>query len=246
MINKKRNKQKVPLIYTSKESQKSFTIFNPNYFKGTSRLIIQSCAAQYSLLSYSLEQIQNLFSRAETQCFPFLIELNNQYKNKKFLYKDICYFVEVPEVHLYIQVFLVSVKVFLDLFIQLISTERIVNIYIDGFHKYGDIIGGRVLNILKHNSIYSKKKVSKMIIKLVEKNKKEWIDNVIIARDNLTHPKKGVTQIMYEVKIRRHLGNLEIKRIKKPRIETDRFDTYGKKIMINLKKFSEDLIKLVA
>jgi hypothetical protein len=81
------------------------------------------------------------------------------------------YFAEIPEVHLFIQVFLNSVKAFLDLIVQLIYTEEIVYKNIHGFHKKGNDPGGEILHIFRTKQ--TNKKTAKHILGLIKEHKRK-------------------------------------------------------------------------
>lgn len=243
----KKTKSKIPIILIHPSSVASFILFNPNSWKNTSKQIIRSCAAQYSLLYYSLDKLNKLYNDADKLCQPSLENLNSQWNTAKWTHKKCRYFVEIPEVHLYIQIFLLSVKTFLDLIVQLISSENIISSKIHGFHKKKDIIGGEVLNLLINNSNKSKKDIVNKIAILINKHKEDWIDEVVSVRDLLTHPEKGIAQVMFELEFRESRQGLKLIKIKKPKINTNEidFNNYASGVLEKIKAFSKDFLEFV-
>ncbi|MFC1494758.1 hypothetical protein ACFL6W_05720, partial [Thermodesulfobacteriota bacterium] len=170
---------KIPTILLDKNSVPAFSIFNSNEWNGKSKQIIMSCAANYGLLLYSLVKVKNIFEHAEELCTPSINNLKMQWKTAKWDINAGYYLVDVPELHISIHSFLTSIKTFLDIFVQLISSEGIVSGGIHGFHKKGDIIGGNLLQILLNNSPKSKENSATLIHDLICENKKTWIDEAV-------------------------------------------------------------------
>ena len=243
----KRSNSKIPIILIHPSSVASFILFNPNSWKNTSKQIIRSCAAQYSLLYYSLDKLNKLYNDAGKLCQPSLENLSSQWNTAKWTHRKCRYFVEIPEVHLYIQIFLVSVKTLLDLIVQLISSENIINSKIHGFHKKKEVIGGDVLNLLNNNSNKAKKNIANKIATLINKHKKDWLDEIISVRDLLTHPKKGIAQVMFELEFRETRQDLNLIKIIKPKINSNGvdFNDYASRVLEKIKAFSKDLLELV-
>lgn len=243
----KKSKPKIPVILIHPSSMASYILFNPNSWKGASKQIIRSCAAQYGLLCYSLDKLDKLFIDAEKLCRPSLQNLDSQWNTAKWTHKKCRYLVEIPEVHLYIQIFLMSVKTLLDLIIQLISSESVISSKIHGFHKKNKIIGGEVLNILKNNSNKSKKDVANKTVALINKHKKDWMDEAISVRDLLTHPEKGIAQVMFELKVQETQQGLKLAKIIKPKINISGvdFNDYARGVLGKIETFSKDFLKLV-
>lgn len=243
----KRSNRKIPIILIHPSSMASYLLFNPNSWKGASKQIVRSCAAQHGLLGYSLDKLDKLFNDAEKLCQPSLQNLNGQWNTAKWTHKKCRYFVEIPEIHLYIQIFLVSVKTLLDLIVQLISSEGVTSSKIHGFHKKNKVIGGEVLNLLKNNSNKSKKGVSDKISDLINKNKKDWLDEVVSVRDLLTHPEKGIAQVMLELKLQETQEGLRLAEVIKPKINTNRvdFNVYARGVLGEIEAFSKAFLELI-
>lgn len=239
----------IPIILVAESSIPSYTIFNPNNWGDNSKHIIQTCAVQYGLLKYTCKELDLLIKKSENLCRPSITLLNEQWRNAKWPFKNCLYFVEVPELHLKISAFLGAGKSFLDVLVQLIGTEQIVSNKINGFHKSQsggqDIIGGQTLQMLNNNVVSSKKDVANNLRDLLNSHKKDWIDTLVISRDTLTHPKKGFNQVMFELKIRKNGGNLELKKIKKPKLGEIDFNQYASETLNKIELFSKEFIKLV-
>lgn len=243
---KSKSKPRIPIILIHPSSMASYALFNPNLWEGASKQIIRSCAAQYGLLSYSLNKLNELFNDAEKLCQPSLQNLDSYWDKAKWTHKKCRYLVEIPEVHLYIQIFLVSVKTLLDLIIQLISSEGIINSKIHGFHKKNKVIGGEVLNSLTNNSCKSKKDIADKIVALINKHKRKWLDEVVSVRDLLTHPEKGIAQVMFELKLQETKRGLKLTGVIKPKINTKGvdFNVYAKEVLGEIETFSKDFLEL--
>jgi len=238
-------KHKIPIICIDPSSLDSYHLFNPNEWSDNSKMIIYSCSAQYGLLQYILKEVKKLFKDVEKLCEPKFSTLQDQWKTKEWSLEKCDYFVEIPEVHVYIQAFLGTIKTFLDLIVQLISSEKIVSVQIDAFHRNKKVIGGTVINTLDHNSKDTKKEISAKIKKLIQTHKGIWIDRAVITRDNLTHPKKGMTQIMFRLKIKKDGKKLQLNEITKPKIEEKTFEVYAEEIIKNVETFSKEFLDLL-
>jgi hypothetical protein len=153
------------------------------------------------------------------------------------------YFVEIPEVHLFISVFLNSIKTFLDLIVQLISTEKIVNKKIHGFHKKGKDPGGEILYYLRNKHMNAK--VAELLFKLIAEHKRKWIDDAVKARDSLVHPEMGLIQVMFQLEITTVNSELILRGLKKPSINNIDFDKYAESTYHQLSDFSQSFITLL-
>ena len=243
MTEKYFNTHKTPVILVNSASVAAFRIFNQNDWTGLSRAVVRSCAAQLGLLNYSVDKLRELFNISNKLCEPKFNELKNQWNTSKWPIEKMDYFAEIPEVHLFIQVFLNSIKTFLDLIVQLISTERIVNKKIHGFHKKGKDPGGEILHILKNKQ--TNKKIAEHILKLIEEHKRKWVDDAVNARDSLVHPEMGLIQVMFEIEITSTDSELELSELKKPYINNIYFDRYAKETYRQLIEFSQSFIKIL-
>ncbi len=235
------NTHKTPIILVHPASVPAFHIFNPNDWSGMSKAIVSSCAAQYGLLNYSVKKLNDLFNVSEQLCLPKFNELKNQWKTSKWPIDRCQYLVEAPEVHLFIQVFLNSIKTFLDLIVQLISTENIVYKKIHGFHKKRKDPGGELLHTLKDKA--TEKQLSHFFFRLIEEQKRKWIDDAVNARDSLAHPEKGLIQVMFQLEIQPKNSRLELSIIKKPSMGTTDFNRWADEIFQNLDDFANSFVK---
>lgn len=102
--------------------------------------------------------------------------------------------------------------------VQLLSTEGVVRIPLDGFHRVGDRYGGRVLNALRQNVAAGKKELAQSVTSLIEEHKRTWIDEAIRACDRLVHPTRGAHQLMVFIELEDRLGQLHMVRAEPPRV----------------------------
>ncbi len=231
---------KTPVILLDSASISAFHIFNPNDWSGLSKAIVSSCAAQHGLIHYSVKRLHELFEISDKLCMPKFIELKNQWKASKWPIDNCSYFAEVPEVHLFIQVFLNSVKTFLDLIVQLISAEKIVYKKIHGFHKKRKDPGGKLLHTLKNKA--TNKDLADFLFRFIAEQKQKWIDDAVKARDSLVHPEQGLIQLMFQLEIKPKNSELELIKIKKPSVGTTTFDQYAEETFICVSDFSKSFI----
>ena len=243
MTEKSFNTHKTPVILVNSASVAAFHIFNQNDWTGLSKAVVRSCAAQLGLLNYSVNKFRELFDISNKFCEPKFNELKKQWNTSKWPIEKIDYFAEIPEVHLFIQVFLNSIKTFLDLIVQLISTEKIVNKKIHGFHKKGKDPGGETLHILRNKQ--TNKKIAEHILKLIAEHKRKWIDDAVNARDSLVHPEMGLIQVMFQLEITPRVSELELSELKKPSINNINFDQYAEETYRQLTDFSQSFIKIL-
>ena len=234
---------KTPVLLIDPSSISAFYIFNPNDWLGTSKAIVSSCAAQYGLLKYSVRKLHELYKISEKQCIPKFNELKAQWEKSPWPTDDCYYLAEVPEVHLFINVFLNSIKAYLDLIVQLISTENIVYKKVHGFHKKGKDPGGKILHTLKNKA--KNEECAGLFLKLISDHKQKWIDDVVNARDSLVHPDKGLLQVMFQLEIKSKETELILVSIKKPYMADLDFDQYAEKIFNRLSGFSKSFITLL-
>jgi hypothetical protein len=143
---------KIPIIWEDDTNKSALSIFNANNWNDRSKAIISSCAAQLSLLEYQAEKLPSLVQYSRIICESRFNGLNDEWNKSPWKISECDYIVELPEFHMNVQACLATIKVFLDLIVQLISTEGIVDTVIQGFHKKGDVIGGRVINALENHA----------------------------------------------------------------------------------------------
>jgi hypothetical protein len=234
---------KTPVIMLDPASGEAYRVFNANEWEGLSKAIVSSCAAQCGLILYSSSKIREYFDNSQKLCEPKIHTLKEQWNAAPWPLGDMNYFVELPEVHLFIQAFLNSVKTYFDLLVQLLSTENVVNKKLHGFHKKGSDTGGQTLHVLKHRQL--NKKIADNIFDLISTQKKEWIDNVINARDSLIHPERGLVQLMFQLEISPGKFGIELKDISKPKIGNKNFDQYAAETYRHLFSFSESFVNIL-
>lgn len=237
------NTNNTDVILVHPASRAAHNIFNANVWTDYSSAVVSSCAAQLGLLNYSLNKLNELYGISNRLCEPNFNDLKKQWITSKWHIEKADYFVEKPEIHLFIQAFLNSIKTFLDLIVQLISTEKIVSKKIHGFHKKGKNPGGETLHILRNKN--TNKMVADNIYKLIEEHKRMWIDDAINARDSLVHPEIGLIQIMFRLEITVRDSELELKDLKKPSINNINFDEYAETTYMQLNEFAKSFITIL-
>ncbi|KPJ65202.1 MAG: hypothetical protein AMJ43_11160 [Coxiella sp. DG_40] len=193
---------RIPVILLDQSAMPAFQIFNPNNWKGGSKAVVLSCSTEFSVLHYTVNRINEMCRSPKDRCQSHFDNLKQHCIDPiAILPKTVCY-AQVPELHVLIEGFFSSIKSLLDLIVQLLSTEKIVGIKLDGFHRTKNIYGGTVLNALERNACSNKKEVAKALKGLIIKHKQLWIDEVIAARDILVHPLEGVHQLMFELRMK--------------------------------------------
>ncbi len=237
------NSNKIPIISLARTSVDAFRLFNPNDWSGDSKVIILSCSTELSLLHFELKLISNLCLYPKKICKPHFESLQKSWLSpNSSLHKTIC-FAQVPELHATIKALFSGLKGLLDLIVQLLPSEGIVNTKLNGFHRKDKdgvtIYGGTVLNALENNACSDKKTIAKNIHALINSHKGKWIDNVIEARDLLIHPKKGMHQVMFEMKLKSVNNALVYENAVPPSIGNMNIDRYAKKQIINIEEFSK-------
>lgn len=242
---KKTSSKKTPVIIAASGGFQGYTIFNPNDFGGSSKPVVLSCANQLSLLHYLVKKVSSLFSNADELVETAVKIINEQWNTSKWPIGDCEYFVEVPDVHTSIVAFPATVKSLLDLLIQLLSTEKIVNAYPNGFHKNGADVGGAIINILQNNTVSSKKVQSQKTIELIKEHKRKWIDDIVSARDLLIHPTKGMSQVTFQLRIDGKNDELERAEIILPQFKGINLAEYFHDVLQELEKFSVEFLKII-
>jgi hypothetical protein len=163
--------------------------------------------------------------------------LQLQWKNSPWSISKGIYFAQVPEIHLMIEAYFASVKSLLDLIVQLLTTEGIVVVELNGFHRSGDVYGGRVLNALDNNAKLEKKDIAVKFATLINEHKTSWIDEVINLRDFLIHPKRDAHQIMFKMNLAVKQDNLICNSIVPPSIGKIPIYKYAENQLKNLDRF---------
>jgi hypothetical protein len=236
---------KIPVILVDEVTAKAFSVFNPNDWGSESKLIIHSCVANYGLLLYSLVKIKNIFGQADVLCSSKFSEIKAQWEISRWDLSACTYLVDIPEAHLSIQSFLSNVKTFLDIFVQLISSEGIVSAKINGFHRKNNIIGGKCLHILRNNATNQKNQSALFLYDLICEHKIKLIDKVVNNRDLLIHHEKGLSKIMFGLSIYDDNGELKIDKVLKPSFNNEDFDIYADKIISSIEEYSIKSIEYI-
>jgi len=233
---------KIPVILLDESTTPAFSIFNPNDWDSKSKPIIHLCSVNYGLLIYTSKMINGIFEKAHALCSPSFESLTVQWKTSKWDLSKCTYFVDVPSLHLSIHSFLSSVKTFLDVIVQLISTEGIVSGDVHGFHKKGDNVGGKLLQILKNNTTKSNKDKALLLHDLIIDHKKLWIDTAVNSRDLLIHP-GGFSKIMFALVLSERNGALTLDQILKPSFDDITFDEYANNMLSSIETFANLFLK---
>jgi len=149
-----------------------------------------------------------------------------------------------PDLHLRIEAFFSGVKTLLDLIVQLLASEKVVGAGVDGFHRAQDVYGGKVLNVLAKNALNDRKETAAKAIELISQHKASWIDQAVLARDWLIHPKKGMQQLMFHLEIAEKDGMLVCKKVIPPQIDSVPIDQYAQNVLKHAKEFSSAFLAL--
>jgi hypothetical protein len=230
---------RIPVICVSPSSWASAGIFNPNSWIGDSKGVVQSCGAEYSALRYGVAELSAMCKRSEELCRSQVETLIANWKSAPFDVSRCDYFVEVPSYHLLVESFFSGVKSLLDLIVQLLQTERLVAAAVHGFHRDGDVYGGRVLKVLAGNARKERREDAQRVVEFLRKQKALWVDELIQLRDDLVHPKKGMMQVMFQMDITEKDGQL-VWQVREPLIAT-----YAPATLLRVQEFCEKFIALV-
>ena len=118
----------------------------------------------------------------EKICQRHITTIQQQWAKQKFDLRKVTIYGQYPDLHIRIEAFFSAAKSLLDLLVQVLSTEKIVNIKLDGFHRVKDNYGGTVLHALENNASGAKKEVAAKIHTLIAEDKKNWMPNYPCAR----------------------------------------------------------------
>jgi hypothetical protein len=245
MTQSKQDTPKTPTILIYSTSKSAYSIFNSNAWEGNSKPIITSCGAQYSLLQYQVTKLPSLIRYSQEICEARFMELKNHWGKSPWDINRGDYLVEVPEFHLHVQSFLATIKTFLDLIVQLISTEGIVAKTVHGFHKKGKQVGGEVLQILETKARPEKSNTAGELFKLIDGQKTAWIDQAVNVRDILVHPVNGLAQVMFRLEIGQKKGELKLLKIIQPSLAGVQFDEYSHMTLMHIDNFSKSYVDIM-
>ena len=232
----------IPIIFLDGASVGAFHIFNPNDWQGDTRGVIQSCATELAVLQYSAERIGTICLSAKDLCRPRFDDMSLQWQTSPWdLAKTVSY-CQVPELHVLIEGFFAGLKSLLDLDAQLLSTEGVLGVSVDGFHRKKDVYGGKVLNALDRNAKHGKKGGATAIKGLITEHKELWIDEVIGSRDLLVHPSRAAQQLMFELQVESRNGALVYLGAAPPHVGTVAINQYAAARVDDIKQFSSSLL----
>ena len=235
----------IPVICADASSVAGAEIFNPNSWLDGSKGLIQSCWTEYSVLHHCVAQLSEMCDGAEKLCVKNVDTLQQQWRMAKFELQKLAFFAQQPDLHIRIEAFFSGVKTLLDLIVQLLSTEKIVDAAVDGFHRDQNGYGGRVLNVLRNNAVKTRKDVAGQLDALISEHKKAWIDQVIFARYQLIHPEKGMHQLMFTLELSEKDGRLLLIKAHPPEIDSRPMQQFAQDTLKGVTSFSENFLALL-
>jgi len=236
---------RIPVICVDPSTVAGGEIFDPNAWAGSSKGVIQSCWSEYSVLHCCMRQLSEMCDGAEKLCAKNIATIQEQWKVSKFDLDKVACFGQQPDLHIRIEAFFFGIKSLLDLIVQLLSTENIVAVAINGFHRDGDVYGGRVLKSLRNNAVKERKELAGKIEALVLDQKMAWIDGVIAARDQLVHPVKGMHQLMFSLEFSQKNGSLVFVRAHPPEINAKPIHHFAQAVLEQATAFSSNFLALL-
>ena len=237
--------QPIPVICIDWSAVNAGEVFNTNSWTGISKGVIQSCWTEYSVLDHCAHLIIDICQQRESLCRNQIEEIKGQWRNSKFDWRHCTFRSQNSDLHIYIKAFFTCVKTLLDLLMQLLSSEKIIVVVVDGFHRHKNIYGGTVINALENNAKGNKKQIAQKVVKLLEEHKTLWIDQVILARDNFIHPEKGVYQLMFRLEFEEKMNNLECVEIIPPIVCSYSIDQYVEQTSKNIQIFATLFLEIV-
>jgi len=236
---------RIPIICVDPSTVACAEVFNPNAWEGSSKGVIQSCWSEYSVLYHCVRQLSEMCESGDKICANNVTTIQGQWKQSKFDLNKVECFGQQPDLHIRIEAFFSGIKSLLDLIVQLLTTEKIVAAPISGFHRDGDVYGGRVLKTIRNNGTKERKDIATKIDALVCEHKKKWIDRVIAARDQLVHPAKGMHQLMFHLEFAEKHGSLIFVRAHPPHIESTPIHKFAGEVLEQTTVFCSALLKLL-
>ena len=245
MTTKMKIEKKIPVICAEPSLRFGAEIFNPNLWNVPSKSIVHSCWSEYSVLHYCSKQISSMCKKPESLCKKHIMTLQEQWKITKYDLDRLIFFALQPDLHIRIQAFFSGVKTLLDLFMQLLTSENVVGIVIDGFHRKGNVYGGKVLNALKKNVRADKRTEASNLETFILRHKNVWIDQVIQARDALVHPDGGMFQLMFNIVLFEKDGVLHCDEIRPPAINSKSIEVFANDTLDQIKEFSTNFFRIL-
>ncbi len=244
MTESKEPDARIPVICADKSAIAGAGIFNPNLWTGASKGIIQSCWTEYSVLHHCVDQIAGICGDCHRLCQNQIKSVQEQWNVKRFDLSKVVIYCQQPDLHMRIEAFFSGIKTLLDLSVQLLTSERVVNGVVDGFHRAQDVYGGKVLNALTNNVSNDRKEIAAKAAELISQNKEAWIDQAVNARDLLIHPKKGLHQLMFHLEFVEKGDKLECVKVTPPQIDSMLIDQYAHKVLKHAQEFSLEFLAL--
>ncbi|MCH9006244.1 MAG: hypothetical protein IH838_13275 [Proteobacteria bacterium] len=236
---------RIPVVCVDECAVAGAELFDPNSWPVSTKRLIQSCSTEYAVLHHCVTQLVAMCDEREEVCQKHVTTIHEQWSTQKFDLQKVTIYGQHPDLHIRIKAFFSGIKSLLDLLVQVLSTEKIVSAKLHGFHRVQANYGGTVLNALENNAPDTKKEVAANIHALISEHKKEWIDEAIIARDQLVHPEKGMHQLMFHLEFSEEDGKLVCQKINAPAIEAESIDTYTQRILELVQSFTSSFIGLV-
>jgi hypothetical protein len=236
--------RRVPVICAAPSSLPGAAILNGNGWEGRSRLIVQSCWSEYSVLQYSIGQVQLLAAEAMTLCRTQIEGVEKQWELAPFSLDSLEFFAEQPVLHLHIECMLSATKTLLDLIVLLLNTEGVVRTRLNGFNRDKNTYGGRVLNALG-NPAKDRADAARLIAQLLREHKAAWIDQAIWARDQLHHPSEGGHQLMFQLQFDLDGKTIRCSRITPPFIGSMSAPDFAALIGGQVMPFAQGFLELV-
>ena len=237
--------KRIPIICADEPALATATLFNPNLWSGKSKGVVQSCWTESSVLHHCVSQLKDICAAAEHLCAGHVDAIQKQWAIAEFDLQRVVIFGEVPDLHIRIEAFFSAVKTLLDLLVQLLSSERVVNVGVHGFHRDKNTYGGAVLNVLAHNASGTKKDVAEKVIALLSVHKAAWIDQTIGARDRLIHPGESALQLMFQLEFTERNNRLLCTRVNPPTVGSETIDRYADRVLGQALAFSSELLGLL-
>jgi len=200
----------IRIICVHAASVPALAMFNANEWSNpATQGVIQACATELAGLQYTADQIVASCASARVACLPHFETLTASWGNGPRDMSRLLFFGQVPAVHVLARAFLSGVKSLLDLSAELLSTEGVVGIPIDGFHREKGVYGGVVINALDRNVKKGRGPIAEAIKTLFLQHKARWADDLIQFRDLLVHPLRGAQELMFELKLESRDGALQ-------------------------------------
>src|SRR4030042_6836858 len=244
MAKAKESDARIPVICADKSAISGAGIFNPNSWTGESKGIIQSCWTEYSVLDHCVVQIMGMCRDADRLCQNQIKSIQEQWRSKRFDLRKVVIYCQQPDLHLRIEAFFSSIKTLLDLIVQLLTSEGVVSVSVDGFHRAKKVYGGKVLNALTNNASNDRKEIAEKATVLSSHHKEAWIDQAVFARHQLIHPKKGMDQLMFHLEFVEKDDKLACVKVTPPPIDSMLIDQYAQKVLKHTREFSSAFLAL--